>query len=166
MPTTPNTARLGLLTGCVATATIISSAVVGSGPEQPLRLLGAAFGLLAIPFAVLPYRIMLKHGKPTPGQNYMATTELVERGPFRLVRHPQYLSYIFLMFTFALLAQQLFVTLLALVAIALIYFSAIVEEKSCIKKLGEPYRDYLQRVPRFNLLLGLFRWVRQSPNLK
>ena len=92
----------------------------------------------------------------------MDTTRVVDSGLYSIVRHPQYLGYILFMATFSLLAQRMLVTCLAILAVALMYLSAAAEEGECSERLGEPYREYLRRVPRFNILAGVFRRLRRG----
>jgi len=154
--------RIGLIAGLLAIATIISSVVLGPGGARPLRIVGACIGLVALPFAVVPIFTLVRRGKPTEGESYLQTTTLVDSGLFSVVRHPQYLAYILFMVTFGLLAQRMVVTGLAIVASVLLYWNAILEEDECSDKLGQAYRDYMERVPRFNLVVGVARRLRRQ----
>ena len=75
---------------------------------------------------------------------------LIATGPFAFVRNPLYLGNILLWVGFALSAHLLW---LAPVIVALFAFEyhAIVrwEETLLAERLGEPYRRYMQRVPRW-----------------
>jgi protein-S-isoprenylcysteine O-methyltransferase Ste14 len=152
---------LGPLAGLVAIATIIGAAVLGPGAVRSLRIIGGVIGLVALPFALVPIFTLVRHGRPTEGKSYLHTTELVDSGLFSVVRHPQYLAYILFMLTFGLLAQHTVVTVLAILGIVLLYVSAILEERECGEKLGQEYRDYIERVPRFNLIAGVIRRLRR-----
>jgi len=80
---------------------------------------------------------------------------LIATGPFALVRNPLYLGNILLWVGFALGAHLLW---LAPIIVALLAFEyhAIVrwEETLLAERLGEPYRRYVQRVPRWLPRLG------------
>jgi len=75
---------------------------------------------------------------------------LVDSGPFGLVRNPLYLGNILLWLGFALSARLLW---LAPIIVALLVFEyhAIVrwEESLLSERLGESYRRYMDRVPRW-----------------
>jgi protein-S-isoprenylcysteine O-methyltransferase Ste14 len=43
------------------------------------------------------------------------------------------------------------------IAIAINYADTFNEEASNIAKFGDEYREYMQRVPRLNFLLGIYR---------
>jgi protein-S-isoprenylcysteine O-methyltransferase Ste14 len=115
-------------------------------------------GLLAFP----PMFTLKKHGQVEAGKNYMHTSTVVDRGLFSVVRHPQYLAYVLLNLGFMLSSQRWAVIVLGTLAIAFFYLQAVAEEKYCYGKFGEDYRLYAQRVPRFNLLLGIARRVRKA----
>ena len=153
---------LGPLAGLVAIATIIAAVVLGSGAVRPLRIAGGGIGLVALLLALFPILTLVRHGRPTEGESYLHTTKLVDRGLFGVVRHPQYLAYILFMLTFGLLAQHMVVTVLASLASVLLYMNAVLEERECAEKLGQEYRDYTKRVPRFNLVVGVVRRFRRQ----
>jgi protein-S-isoprenylcysteine O-methyltransferase Ste14 len=153
---------LGPLAGLVAIATIIGAVVLGPGAQRPLRIVGGGIGLIALSFALWPILTLVRHGRPIEGESYLHTTTLVDSGLFSVVRHPQYLAYILFMLTFGLLAQHLVVTVLAILGSVLLYVNAVLEERECTEKLGQEYRDYMERVPRFNLVAGVFRRLRRQ----
>jgi len=83
-------------------------------------------------------------------------------GLYQFVRHPQNLTSItWFIFFPVILSQYLHFTILTVVAIALmiVYISIAshLEEKSNIEKWGDEYRQYLREVPRYNILLGVWR---------
>lgn len=72
---------------------------------------------------------------------------VVERGPYRFVRHPSYtgalLSYLFL----PLFLGAYFAAALSALALAVAYYRRIpLEEQALLEALGEPYADYMRRV--------------------
>ncbi|HSG50118.1 MAG TPA: methyltransferase [Longimicrobiales bacterium] len=156
----PALSWLGPAAGIMAAGTIAASVVAGPGPARGLRLLGAALGVLALPLAFLPFLTLRRRGGPAAGDSYMATTTVVDSGIYALVRHPQYLAYLAFMATFALLAQRWWVTLPAAAAAVLLYRATLAEEAVCLERWGDEYRDYLRRIPRFNLAAGLLRRLR------
>lgn len=75
---------------------------------------------------------------------------VVERGPYRLVRHPSYSGAILSFVGFGLAATN-WLALLALVAGTVVAYGyrVHVEERALCKVLGDPYRDYMTRTRRF-----------------
>ena len=84
---------------------------------------------------------------------------MVERGPYAIVRHPQYLGYILLVLGIVLLSQHPLTVLLGVIAVGSLYVYTVLEERHCERRIGADYRAYLRRVPRFNFLLGLVRLI-------
>jgi len=75
---------------------------------------------------------------------------LVDRGPFGLIRNPLYIGNIALWAGFALSARLIWLTTV-IVAILAVEYHAIVrwEEQLLESRLGEAYRVYAARVPRW-----------------
>jgi protein-S-isoprenylcysteine O-methyltransferase Ste14 len=75
---------------------------------------------------------------------------VVQRGPYRLIRHPSY-SGALLMFIGTGLAMTNWASLLAIMLGAAIGYGyrVRVEEQALCADLGQPYRDYMQRTRRF-----------------
>jgi protein-S-isoprenylcysteine O-methyltransferase Ste14 len=73
---------------------------------------------------------------------------LVDVGPYARLRNPLYVGNILLFFGMGLIQWPSALLCLPLLAL---YYQQIVrwEEKNLAEKLGEPYRDYLRRVPRW-----------------
>lgn len=89
-----------------------------------------------------------KHLRPAPSgvpQNH----QLVQNGPFAIVRHPLYISYILILvgLSFILLTYWLLIPSLAVVAG--IYPTAKTEEEMLIRQFGDEYRQYQRRVGMF-----------------
>jgi protein-S-isoprenylcysteine O-methyltransferase Ste14 len=80
---------------------------------------------------------------------------LVASGPFALVRNPLYVGNILLWVGFALAARLVWLAPAILVLLALEYHAIVRWEEALLEsRLGEAYRDYAARVPRW--LPGLF----------
>jgi protein-S-isoprenylcysteine O-methyltransferase Ste14 len=75
---------------------------------------------------------------------------LVASGPFSLVRNPLYLGNVALWAGFAISARLLWLTPLLVAALALEYHAIVQwEEQLLAARLGDPYREYTTRVPRW-----------------
>jgi protein-S-isoprenylcysteine O-methyltransferase Ste14 len=132
------------------------------GDNRFLRGAGVFSLLLAGPFVVLPFLLLRRHGRPLPGKTYMETDGVVDQGLYSITRHPQYLGYMFLACGFGLLSQHWAALLLAAVGVTAWHRQAVLEERTCLSRLGEPYQQYLRRVPRYNIVLGVVRLLRES----
>jgi protein-S-isoprenylcysteine O-methyltransferase Ste14 len=75
--------------------------------------------------------------------------ELVERGPFRLVRHPSYTGVLLAFVGFALTLRNWLSFLVVLVPIFVAFVRRMnVEEEALHGALGERYGDYMKRTRR------------------
>jgi protein-S-isoprenylcysteine O-methyltransferase Ste14 len=74
---------------------------------------------------------------------------VVADGPYSLCRHPLYLGSVLLVLSGALFLKSLACAFaLALLATAYVMFTVPAEEEYLTARLGEPYRQYCQRVNR------------------
>jgi protein-S-isoprenylcysteine O-methyltransferase Ste14 len=92
----------------------------------------------------------------------MQAEEVVQQGLYALIRHPQYFGYMLLTCGFALLSQHWVAVLFAILSVVFFYVQAAQEERHCLARYGEPYNRYLQSVPRFNLIQGVWRVLREE----
>ena len=91
-------------------------------------------------------------------------TGLVTDGPYRFVRHPQYLGIILL--TGGLLLQWVTISALLLWPILILLYVRLarIEEQEIESKYGDSYRQYKERTPMFLPKLGnlLQRYLKRS----
>ncbi len=73
--------------------------------------------------------------------------QLVTNGIFQYIRHPHYASLLIVGFGLAFFFFSLFALLIALIAIPIMIWSIIDEEKLLIKQYGQEYKDYMKKVP-------------------
>lgn len=145
------------LASALTIALIIASQYLPRGGNQYLRGAGVFMLLLSGIFIFTPFYLLIKHGRTKKGQAYMQTGRVVDSGLYAITRHPQYLGYMLLACGFALLSQHWGAFLLAVSVVSLFYIQAVQEERYCLSRFWEMYAQYLERVPRFNILLGMFR---------
>lgn len=75
--------------------------------------------------------------------------ELVERGPFRLVRHPSYTGVLLAFVGFALTLRNWASLLIILLPIFAVFIRRMnVEEDALSRALGSRYADYMRRIKR------------------
>jgi len=84
----------------------------------------------------------------------------VETGIYSVVRHPQWLTRMMFSLGLILISQHWAVLILGLVTIPLIYLQTFKLDIGLVEKLGDDYADYMRRVPRVNMLLGIARRLR------
>lgn len=93
---------------------------------------------------------LLIRGKPSSQRdekhlfNFEKTTELVETGIFKYIRHPLYASLIYLSWGMTLKNPTTILICFTLAATILFYITAKKDEKECIEYFGEKYADYMK----------------------
>jgi protein-S-isoprenylcysteine O-methyltransferase Ste14 len=120
---------------------------------------------LLVPAAVLTFPsfyFLKRAGKPSSA--WEETTAVTARGVYRVIRHPMYFGTALFAVAVALLEQSFAAAGLACAVIVFAYAASRLEERRNIEKFGEGYRAYAGEVPRWNIVVGLWRllWRRRD----
>jgi protein-S-isoprenylcysteine O-methyltransferase Ste14 len=124
-----------------------------------LKYAGLFFILPIIILWPLPVFTLRKFGKISPNGSFLATTQLVKKGIYKLIRHPQYLSFMLLNAGIALINQNIITIFISIFSIGFLFAGIKEEEKLLIEQFSYEYTDYMKRVPSINLFMGLFRLI-------
>lgn len=81
--------------------------------------------------------------------SFEKTTELVDSGIFRYIRHPLYSSLLFLTWGIFLKNPTPVLAVVALFSSLMLYLTAAKDEGECMKYFGEPYREYMKKTKMF-----------------
>ena len=73
--------------------------------------------------------------------------QLITDGIFEYIRHPHYTSLLIVGFGLAFFFFSLFALLIAVIAIPIMIWSIVDEEKLLIKQYGNEYKKYMEKVP-------------------
>ncbi len=73
--------------------------------------------------------------------------QLVTGGIFQHIRHPHYVSILIVGFGLALFFYSLSALIIAFLAIPIMIWSVLDEEKLLIKQYGDEYKEYMKKVP-------------------
>lgn len=94
-------------------------------------------------------------GYQTLGRNFSLEVviyqghQLIERGPYRFIRHPMYSALVLSSVGMGLMAQSWeAVLVIAVVDIVAVWYRIRIEEKALIAEFGEKYLSYSKRVKR------------------
>ena len=86
-------------------------------------------------------------GKPT--DELEATTQLVTKGIYQLIRHPLYASLLYLAWGLFFKSPSLLDGCMAVVATAFLYATARADEAECMVKFGAEYSGYMKKTKMF-----------------
>ena len=130
----------------------------------PVEVTYLASTLLVILTPPLFYSIHLRVKNSVTGDENII---LVKDGAYGIVRHPAFLAGLILVIVLPIILaskiQFTLFTVLGIIAVFIaLYLQALNEEKVNIRKWGDEYRRYMKKVPRFNFILGLWRWARRK----
>lgn len=79
--------------------------------------------------------------------NKIYNGQLVTNGIFQHIRHPHYASLLIVGFGLGFFFYSLATLLIAIIAIPIMMWSIIDEEKLLIKQYGKEYKEYMKKVP-------------------
>jgi len=128
---------------------------------QLLRYIGGGILVVGLILIILPRIAFRSKGKPEKGKDWTETTIIVDTGIYAVVRHPLYLGWLLIYVALILLSQHWLTVIIGIPGMVCIYLISRQEEQRLIKKFGADYKDYMQKVPRMNLLAGIIRLVRR-----
>ena len=99
--------------------------------------------------------LIKKIGKPNKQRDeknlyqFEQTSELIDKGIFKYIRHPLYSSLLFLTWGIFLKNPSLELFIITIISSVMLYLTALFDEKECIEYFGEKYREYMIRSKRF-----------------
>jgi len=147
-----------LCIACFPLNPLVLTGVLEPGFYLPLFILGWVVWAIGMVLVMAPIIMFPRRGGVAKGKSFVHTTKLVDTGIYAVVRHPQYLGGILAVFlaTLLLYPHWLFVVL-GIPGAALCYFSTLSEDKDMVQRFGDEYTAYMKRVPRVNLIAGIYR---------
>jgi protein-S-isoprenylcysteine O-methyltransferase Ste14 len=151
-----------LATGLVI-CQIVLLFVLGGGDAGWLRVAGFSLWAVAAVFGWLPIVHFKRHGGVAHGDSYVRTTRLVDTGLYAIVRHPQFVAWPMMAAAVAMVSQHPVVIGMGVVAFALACVDFRAVDARNIDKFGDAYREYMERVPGWNFVAGVWRRVRRRP---
>jgi len=89
------------------------------------------------------------------------TTNVTDSGVYGIVRHPMYLGGMVMFFSHIFFGQNWIIAISTLVGVYSCYLLIRSEDQQNIKKFGDEYKPYMQKVPRMNFIVGIIRLLRR-----
>lgn len=107
-------------------------------------------------YLVIAGMLLIKNiGKPKSVRDeknlfgFEKTTELIDSGVFKYIRHPLYSSLIFLTWAIYLKNPTDILFIIALLSTVFLYLTSKFDEKECLNYFGDKYRDYMIQTKMF-----------------
>jgi protein-S-isoprenylcysteine O-methyltransferase Ste14 len=150
---------------CFPLNPLVLADVIEPNPDRIAGLfyLGWVIWAFGMGLVMAPVILFPRRGGVARGKSFVHTTRLVDTGIYAVVRHPQYLGGILSIFVATpLLYQHWLFMVLGIPGAILVYLGAKEEEKRLMAKFGDKYKDYMESVPRIDILTGAVRRVRRS----
>jgi protein-S-isoprenylcysteine O-methyltransferase Ste14 len=152
-----------LCIACFPVNPLVLTGVIEVESYLPLVIIGWVVCAGGMVLVMAPIVMFPRRGGVTKGKSFVDTTRLVDTGIYAVVRHPQYTGGIIAIFLANLLLYPHWLFgVLGVIGSVVIYLGCREEDKYLIKKFGDDYKDYMQKVPQMNFLLGIIRLSRRS----
>ena len=119
------------------------------------QLFSWAFLFISIYFVISGVVLLKKMGKPIKERNeeglyqFEQTSELVDTGIFKYIRHPLYSSLLFLTWGIFLKNMTIETLIVSFVSTLFLFLTAIADEKECSQYFGNQYFEYIRKTKRF-----------------
>lgn len=123
--------------------------------SQVLQVIGSILICITIALAFITFVTFRRKGKPKRGIE--ETTVLIEGPIFGIIRHPLYLGFALWGIGQILAIQSIISVVLGIIAIFCSWMAAKKEDEFNLKKFGNSYREYMKKVPMWNVFKGMKR---------
>ncbi len=145
---------------CFPANPLVLTGVIEAESYLPLLIIGWVVWAFGMVLVMAPIVMFPRRGGVSKGKSFVSTTRLVDTGIYAIVRHPQYTGGVYAIFlTTLLLYPHWLFGLLGAIGTVVIYMGCREEDQRLIKKFGDEYKRYMQRVPRMNVFAGIMRLV-------
>jgi len=125
-----------------------------------LTWFGWVFMVLFMVVGSLPRQAFKRYGEIEKGKSHVYTTRLVDKGIYAIIRHPYWLCWIFLSISVTLMSQHWLMVIFAVLICWIVYGETYLLDKGLIEKFGDEYKEYKEKIPRMNLILGFINYVK------
>ncbi|MCD4739301.1 MAG: isoprenylcysteine carboxylmethyltransferase family protein [Anaerolineae bacterium] len=123
--------------------------------NQALFVLGDVIIGVGILLIILAMATLRGGGNLQEGGDFTATTVVVKRGIYSVVRHPLYLGWLLTYPAAMLVSQHWAIVILGVLGIVSMDQITRMADEQLVERFGIDYETYMQEVPRLNILLGI-----------
>lgn len=136
--------------GLYAARTVVMGSDLGFNPILATTGVALTIGGFALAFwrrKYLTTRILV--GIPEVQTDPDKRGDLLDRGPYAVVRHPRYVEVVLVTFGYAAIANWTGPWIIAVLMIPTLHLVVLLEERELAGRFGDTYRAYATRVPRY-----------------
>lgn len=150
-----------LMVLCFPLNPLVLLKIIEPHENKLLSFLGVGFWAIGMIFIIYPFIYFKLKGNVSKGKAYVNTNKIVTTGLYSIIRHVQYTGGILSIFiaTPLLYPHWIFV-ILGIPGILLTYLGTKREDKLLIEKFGDEYKEYIEKVPAMNIVIGIVRKLR------
>ena len=140
---------------CILWLIIINCRYWFTNPFSIAQIFSWIFLFYSLFLLVPAVQLMKKLGKPQENRSgdilysFEKTSELVQSGIFKYIRHPMYGSLLFLTWGVCLKNPEIILIIISVLSSIFLYATAKTEEKEDIKFFGDKYKEYAGRTKMF-----------------
>jgi protein-S-isoprenylcysteine O-methyltransferase Ste14 len=140
---------------CILWLIIINWRYWFTDPLGAVQIFSWIFLVYSIFLLIPAVRLMNKIGKPKEIRldntlyHFEKTSELVQTGIFKYIRHPMYGSLLFLTWGACLKNPGFILVLISVISTIFLYITAKTEEKENLKFFGDKYKEYTKSTKMF-----------------
>jgi protein-S-isoprenylcysteine O-methyltransferase Ste14 len=128
-----------------------------SPASQVLFILGNIIVGVGVLLIVLAMGTLRRRGRLAGAKDFTATTQVVKRGVYSVVRHPLYLGWLLTYPGAMLVSQHWLIIVVGVVGMGSLVQITRMADRQLIAKFGSEYEGYMEEVPRLNIILGIVR---------
>jgi protein-S-isoprenylcysteine O-methyltransferase Ste14 len=130
--------------------------------SQALFVVGDVIVGVGVLLIILAMATLRRKGDLQEGGDFTATTVVVKRGVYSVVRHPLYLGWLLTYPAAMLVSQHGLIVILGVLGIVSMDQITRMADEQLVERFGVDYETYMQEVPRLNILLGIVRKLKRK----
>lgn len=127
---------------------------------QSLPIIG--YVIISIAFAFLASGSIVLYEGVEIKEKRRPRIRFEEKGIYTVIRHPIYLGLMILFIGMMFISDLRWSSILAFPSIVIMYYYMIKEESIFIERFGEDFKEYMDRVPRMDIFLGIYRKIKKQ----
>ncbi len=140
---------------CIVLVLVVNYRFWFVNPISIMHIFSWIFLILSGYLIITGANLIKKVGKPDENRNektlykFEKTSELIDYGIYKYIRHPLYSSLLFLTWGIALKNITEPTLIISFLSTGFLYLTAIFDEKECIIFFGDKYKMYMKHSKRF-----------------